>query len=344
MKKTVKVIVIAAVSVLLAITLFMSSVLALIQQPTHMLKYPEEARAMLSHLKGLAIGGVGWYKPCEYVKLTSPFGERNDPMTHERRFHNGVDLANAEGTPIYAAKSGTATVVSYNDMSGNYIRIDHGDGLDTRYAHLKQSIIKEGDKVVGGQVIGYMGSTGKSTGPHLHFIVTVNGEYVDPMLYISDAVITKEAAERQIFDYMKTTMGFNTAVSCGILANIEAESNFAVTALGDKGTSYGICQWHDDPLGTGRWTNLKNHCQKAGLDDTTLEGQLSYLDYELQNRYSSMVEYFRSLPDTEEGAFEAAYAWCTQFERPSNKEETGKNRGKRAKDHFWPRYQKYMWR
>lgn len=126
----------------------------------------------------------GWVRPCSYTKLTSAYGWRIHPITKKESFHNGVDLANVQGTPIYAAKAGTVTVSTYNSVYGYYVQINHGDGFSSLYGHLTHDIVSVGQKVSAGQVIGYMGSTGWSTGPHLHFTIYYNGSTVNPMNYI----------------------------------------------------------------------------------------------------------------------------------------------------------------
>lgn len=126
----------------------------------------------------------GWITPCSYVALTSPYGWRIHPITGKNSFHNGVDLANSQGTPIYAARSGTVTTATYSGAYGYYVTINHGDGYSTLYAHMTHYIVSAGQSVSQGQVIGYMGSTGWSTGPHLHYTVYLNGNTVNPAGYI----------------------------------------------------------------------------------------------------------------------------------------------------------------
>ncbi len=125
-----------------------------------------------------------WGKPCSWVKLTSPYGYRIHPTTGQYKFHNGVDLANSQGTPIRATRSGKVTVATYGGTYGYYVTINHGDGYSSLYAHMTHYIVSKGDTVSKGQVIGYMGSTGRSTGPHLHFSIFYNGSSVNPMNYI----------------------------------------------------------------------------------------------------------------------------------------------------------------
>ena len=116
----------------------------------------------------------------------SAYGWRMHPIFHEMRFHAGEDIGAPSGTPILAADSGVATVIPDNGNGyGNYIMINHGGGRVTLYAHMSAFAISGGATVTQGQVIGYVGSTGNSTGPHLHFEVRVNGATTDPKQYFN---------------------------------------------------------------------------------------------------------------------------------------------------------------
>lgn len=127
----------------------------------------------------------GWIKPLKSYTLTSPFGMRLHPIKKKWLMHEGVDMSAAEGTPIYAAKAGKVTRTSYQDGgAGYYVSINHGDGFASIYMHMTHYIVKPGQYVSTGQVIGYVGSTGGSTGPHLHFGISYNGTYINPMNYI----------------------------------------------------------------------------------------------------------------------------------------------------------------
>ena len=126
----------------------------------------------------------GWIVPCSYVKLTSPFGYRDAPTEGASTFHQGVDLAGPEGTPIYAARSGTVTIARYSNSAGNYVTINHGDGFSSVYMHMTTYTVSVGQYVARGTLIGYMGSTGISTGSHLHFGIALNGTYVNPAIYV----------------------------------------------------------------------------------------------------------------------------------------------------------------
>ncbi len=117
--------------------------------------------------------------------VTSEFGNRRDPFTGERRGHSGMDLAVPTGTSVRAALPGTVTVSTYNRGGyGYYVMIDHGNGLSTLYGHNSQLLARVGQTVEAGDVIALSGSTGRSTGPHLHFEVRINGERTNPRSYL----------------------------------------------------------------------------------------------------------------------------------------------------------------
>ncbi len=129
----------------------------------------------------------GWVVPCDYAYVSSPFDpNRLHPILGYVRPHNGVDLAANLGTPVYATRSGTVTVADYEwDGAGNYVFINHGDGFSSVYMHMDYYIVSVGEYVSAGEVIGYVGTTGLSEGPHLHFGIAYNGAYVNPASYIN---------------------------------------------------------------------------------------------------------------------------------------------------------------
>ena len=116
--------------------------------------------------------------------ITSKFGRRVSPFTGRKEFHSGLDIANKPGNKIVATADGRATFAGRKMYIGNMIILDHGYGRITKYGHLQKVLISKGQKVKRGDVIGLLGNTGRSTGPHLHYEVQVNGAPVDPMKYI----------------------------------------------------------------------------------------------------------------------------------------------------------------
>lgn len=137
---------------------------------------------------GSSSGGAsssGWLYPLPYrVSITDAYGWRINPISGQRSFHHGTDFAAGSGTAIYASRSGTVTDAGYDDVYGYSVTINHGDGYSSLYAHMTHFVVSSGDYVTQGQVIGYVGSTGWSTGPHLHFSIYYNGSSVNPMNYV----------------------------------------------------------------------------------------------------------------------------------------------------------------
>lgn len=131
-------------------------------------------------------GGVFKWPAPSYTSVSSEYGNRMHPTLGVVLFHNGVDLAAPSGTKILAAYDGKVVAADYSTTMGNYIMIDHGDGLYTIYMHASALYVSKGAVVIKGEHIAAVGSTGRSTGPHLHFSVRLNGNYVSPWNYLSN--------------------------------------------------------------------------------------------------------------------------------------------------------------
>ncbi len=116
--------------------------------------------------------------------MTSSFGYRTDPFTGRTAFHGGIDFAGSEGTDVFTVADGVVTYAGPRTGYGNVVEVNHGDGLVTRYAHARSVAVKVGDVVSKDQLVAYMGSTGRSTGPHLHYEVLRNGKQIDPAGFI----------------------------------------------------------------------------------------------------------------------------------------------------------------
>jgi murein DD-endopeptidase MepM/ murein hydrolase activator NlpD len=124
-------------------------------------------------------------KPVKNAAFTSGYGVRSDPFAGRAAMHAGIDLAGAQGTPIYATADGVISEAGWNSGGyGNLVKIDHGRGIETRYGHLSGMIVKAGQRVQRGQLIGRMGSTGRSTGSHLHYEVRIEGRAVNPIPFM----------------------------------------------------------------------------------------------------------------------------------------------------------------
>lgn len=145
----------------------------------------EEKLAALAAAGGAPASNATWSTPVSGYTLTSPFGMRKHPVLGYDRMHNGIDMACAQGTPIYATRAGTVTTASYQaGGAGYYVSINHLDGFSSIYMHMTNYVVSAGQSVSQGQLIGYVGSTGISTGPHLHFGISYAGSYVNPLAYI----------------------------------------------------------------------------------------------------------------------------------------------------------------
>lgn len=147
-----------------------------------------EERRQLIESSGSAMtydGGVFKFPLASYTRVSDDYGMRIHPTLGVEQFHNGVDFASASGTAIFAAYDGKVVAAAYNATMGNYVMIDHGDGLSTIYMHASALYVSKGDVVARGDTIAAVGSTGRSTGSHLHFSVRLNGSYVSPWAYLS---------------------------------------------------------------------------------------------------------------------------------------------------------------
>lgn len=134
---------------------------------------------------GSSGGSGGWRVPCSYTSITSPFGNRVSPTSGASTYHQGVDLDTGTGDPVYASRAGVVTVAGWGNAAGNYVQINHQDGFSSIYMHLSSSCVSAGQIVSAGELIGATGSTGITTGDHLHFGISYNGVYVNPCNYVA---------------------------------------------------------------------------------------------------------------------------------------------------------------
>ena len=134
----------------------------------------------------VSIGNINFIWPCPASsRITSSFGDRESPTEGASSSHQGIDIGASTGSSILAAASGTVTISTYSYSAGNYIMINHGGGVSTVYMHCSELLVSAGQEVTQGQVIAKVGSTGYSTGPHLHFGIRENGSHVNPINYVS---------------------------------------------------------------------------------------------------------------------------------------------------------------
>lgn len=146
----------------------------------------------------------------------------------------------------------------------------------------------------------------------------------------------KYSNEQLCYIYARKALGYNNAAAAGLLANISAESNFNTSTSGDSGASYGICQWY-----SGRKSRLLNWCEDKGYDPAQLSSQLAFLKYELETYYPAVHSYMKKVSDSAQGAYDAGYYFCYNFEAPSNRASRSVTRGNNAKNTYYPRYAGY---
>ncbi|NLK98210.1 MAG: M23 family metallopeptidase [Epulopiscium sp.] len=134
-----------------------------------------------------------WINPVDGI-ITSRFGDRINPVLNKKEFHEGIDIGAEKEKKIVAVKSGTVLLVKYSQTYGNILKYEVEDGYVITYAHCNEIFVKEGEKIKQGQVIASVGNTGMVTGPHLHYGISKNGKFIDPMDY-TELPILKEALE-----------------------------------------------------------------------------------------------------------------------------------------------------
>lgn len=150
---------------------------------TKVVKSPIAAKVRVGTKKAISRGG-GIFRVVSGGRITSGFGTRVHPITGAEIFHKGVDIGAAQGNPIYSYAGGTVIFAGWKSGYGNFVAIEHSNGVVTHYGHMSAIYVRVGQSVSAGQRIGAVGSTGASTGPHLHFEVLLNGEYKNPLNYL----------------------------------------------------------------------------------------------------------------------------------------------------------------
>ncbi len=142
------------------------------------------ARAEINHYRHTLVS-VPVRRPLPgKLEVSSGFGVRRDPFLGRPAMHTGLDLRGEMGEPVHATAGGKVAIAGWDGGYGNMVEIDHGDGLSTRFGHLSKILVKVGQKIHVGQIVGLLGSTGRSTGPHLHYETRINGEAVDPQKFL----------------------------------------------------------------------------------------------------------------------------------------------------------------
>ena len=158
----------------------------------------KELAAQLASKGTSIVSEKGFKWPSYATVITSLYGKRIHPVTGRANNHTGIDVAAAGGTDIVSAKSGVVITSTYNNSYGNYVVVSHGNGESTLYAHMRKRLVSEGQTVKQGQVLGLVGTTGSSTGNHLHFEVRINGSRVDPLNYYKGSTFTLRSGGKSV--------------------------------------------------------------------------------------------------------------------------------------------------
>jgi murein DD-endopeptidase MepM/ murein hydrolase activator NlpD len=168
----------------------------LVGRPVNYLR-PIRTSQDLASLSGLAAGSLPSRMPVASYGLTSGFGMRQHPLLGVVREHSGIDLAAPLGSPIYATSDGIVSTANWRGGYGLFVSLDHGGGVQTRYGHMSQLNVTAGQQVHKGDVIGRVGSTGLSTGPHLHYEIRLNGQAVNPLPYLKPQTVNPKESQSE---------------------------------------------------------------------------------------------------------------------------------------------------
>lgn len=241
---------------------------------------------MLSFGSGAYYGAFAWPvdKPlADFVFADDDdYGWRVHPIWGDLRWHDGLDLSGAYGLNVYAAADGTVSFAGNEDGYGNKVVIQHSNGISTLYGHNQSISVKSGDAVKKGQLIAYMGSSGDSTGPHLHFGAFNNGTSFDPLDLYKSSLVGNDNMEK-IWNYLTKTLGCTPQAAAGIMGNMWKENTTFEPSMvqdGGNGNGYGICQWDD------RRGDLFAFAAFYGYDVNDLYCQLEFLRCEVSGNPS----------------------------------------------------------
>ena len=273
------------------------------------------------------------------------FGAKDLSMTTMSgavNYHTGQDTPMLIGTPVYARFAGKVVEKNLSKDLGIAVEIDHGDGYSSIYGHLNLKVVRSGQDVKVGDLIGKSGATGRVKGPHLHFElrkgrVPINPKGYDPFVpenqksdgkkgtassaagaAVGPANVSKgvRASGKELHAWLMSK-GLSSNGATGVLGNLIQESGLRTGAIGDGGTSFGIAQWHK-----GRGDNLKKFAAEKGLAYTDIELQKMFLWKEMQG-YPGMV---KALKDPNIGLVDAAALFMRKFERPKDQSDTAANK------------------
>ena len=261
--------------------------------------------------------GVVGYMDVDYLKSAESSAEKStsagfDSDDGEITKYDDKSVMTSESCHIYASPSSSAKKVS------------------VKAGVVLQLVATQGDwaMVKKGSAVGYVDRDHLTTE-----IKTAEISTADVKSSSSSSGIFTGSNEQIIFKFLVQEMGYNTAAACGVLANVKYESDYKATCSGDHGTSYGIVQWHAD-----RKARMISWCESHGYEADTLKGQLYFLKYELKTYYPAVHSKLKNVSNTAQGAYDAGYEFCYNFEAPASRASQSASRANYARDTLFSRY------
>ena len=249
-----------------------------------------------------------------------------------------ADMGTVESIADRAVTTQKTRVYEKASTSSRYATVGKGVSVNVLAINGSCAMVEKGGNV-GYMLVSHLSIEGQTIEPSLPETPVAPEPEPEPKPEpkpetIEDAFNSGKYSNEQLcFAYATKVMGYNTAAAAGLLANISAESGFRPGTNGDSGRSYGICQWF-----SSRKTRLINYGADKGLDYTTLYAQLRFLDYELERYYPAVDRYMKNVDNSADGAYDAAYYFCYNFEAPANRTGQSTSRAKAAQNIFYPRY------
>ena len=313
----------------------LDSYAATITQDTNVYALPNASAYSLSVSKGMRVGllkiqdgwalvenaGIRAYVKADCVALVTADVDPTPAPTATPAPTSTPDYSGLMKNAIAAEMTADAYVYAQPDDSAEKLQIEKGTRVNFLMSNGNWALIeKDGN-------YGYIsGMLLKKVEAETTPAPTKNTDTLSEIME-SD----KYTNEQKCYYYLTQKMGLNTAAACGVLSNIRAECSF--NPNDQTGKYYGLCQWGD-----GRLSNMKKYCSDNGYDYTTVEGQMRFLEYELENSYPKVLKMLQETSNSPEGAYEAGYNFCYDYERPANRTGSSVKRGNMAKDTYYPKY------
>ena len=272
-------------------------------------------------------GGVVGYMPAAHLADPDAVKPQTDTTSQATEADMTTAVVRYDNVPVVTTDA--AKIYARPSTSSEYIAVDKGTKMSLIAVKGSCAMVKRDG------VVGYVQKDMlvKDTSSQQSAVETAEVRTETATQESSDSGVFSGTNEQVIFRFLTRVMGYNAAAACGVMANIRYESGYKPTSGGDSGSSYGIVQWH-----AGRKTRLIDWCKDNGYDYTSLKGQLYYLQYELKTRYPAVHNRLKAVENSEQGAYDAGYDFCYNFEAPSNRASKSVTRGNYAKTTLWGKY------